>query len=211
MTNSRKLRGALLLTGAVFTASTLNAGSAQATSRKDYKTGAAVLGALGVILAVKGKTLPAAVLGAGAYYSYKKGQDTYDGANRYPRNARNNRDRDRYSRNDNYDANRYPDNNNYGNYGNGSYNAGDVYAGDVFGSNGNYDYGTRTRRESHASYGYGQNSYGQNNANTYPDSDDTRWNSNQKYDTHNYGKSQHHDRERNNRERNNNDDQVEID
>ena len=42
---------------------------------KAYKTGAIALGALGAILAVKGKTVPAVVAGAGAYYAYKKSKD----------------------------------------------------------------------------------------------------------------------------------------
>jgi hypothetical protein len=46
-----------------------------ADKEKTYKTGAVVLGALGAVLAVKGKTLPAVVAGAGAYYAYKKGKD----------------------------------------------------------------------------------------------------------------------------------------
>ena len=108
MKTSTKVRGLALLTGGVLMSSSLTASSVQAkTSRKDYKTGAIALGAVGVILATRGKTLPAVVVGAGAYYAYKKSQDRRDDyANRYPTS------RDRYSANSRSNRNNqnvYPD------------------------------------------------------------------------------------------------------
>jgi len=108
MKTSTKVRGLALLTGGVLAVSSLTAPGVQAkTSRKDYKTGAVVLGALGVILATKGETVPAVVAGAGAYYAYKKSQDrrhNYNYANRYPTS------RSRYSSsNRNNNQNVYPD------------------------------------------------------------------------------------------------------
>lgn len=136
--------GALALTASLFPLGGLNA--AHAIDKADaYKAGAAVLGAAGAFYGVKGKTLPAVIAGAGAYYAYKKGRDAdrEDNANDRSRNRRDNRntntnrrsDRgntypDDYSRypadNGSYrypDSNRYPDNNRYPN------NRGDVYAG----------------------------------------------------------------------------------
>lgn len=74
---NRGVRGVAVLTGvAVATSALVPMQAAQAADKeKTYKTGAVVLGALGAILAVKGKTLPAVVAGAGAYYAYKKGKD----------------------------------------------------------------------------------------------------------------------------------------
>ncbi len=108
MKTSTKVRGLALLTGGVLAVSSLTAPGVQArTSRKDYKTGAIVLGALGVILATRGKTVPAVVAGAGAYYAYKKSQDRRDNyANRYPTS------RSRYSSNNRNNQNVYPDANN---------------------------------------------------------------------------------------------------
>jgi hypothetical protein len=107
MKTSTKVRGMALLTGGVLTVSSLAAPGVQAkTSSKDYKTGAVVLGALGVILATQGKTVPAVVAGAGAYYAYKKSKDRrYNYANRYPTSSR-----DRYSANNrSNNQNVYPD------------------------------------------------------------------------------------------------------
>jgi hypothetical protein len=75
---NRGVRGVAVLTGVAVATSALvpmQAAHAADNKEKTYKTGAVVLGALGAILAVKGKTLPAVVAGAGAYYAYKKGKD----------------------------------------------------------------------------------------------------------------------------------------
>ncbi len=74
---NRAMRGVAVLTGVAVTTSALVPMQAAhaADKEKTYKTGAVVLGALGAVLAVKGKTLPAVVAGAGAYYAYKKGKD----------------------------------------------------------------------------------------------------------------------------------------
>jgi len=74
---NRGVRGVATLTGvAVATSAFVPMQAAQATDKeKAYKTGAIALGALGAVLAVKGKTLPAVVAGAGAYYAYKKSKD----------------------------------------------------------------------------------------------------------------------------------------
>ena len=106
MKTSTQVRGLALLTGGVLAVSSFTAPGVQAkTSRQDYKTGAVVLGALGVILATKGETIPAVVAGAGAYYAYKKSQDKrHNYANRYPAS------RSRYSSNNhNNEQNVYPD------------------------------------------------------------------------------------------------------
>lgn len=114
---TQKMRGAALLTAGVLAVSSLATASAEAkTSRKDYKTGAIALGVIGAILAVKGKTVPAVVAGAGAYYAYKKSQDTDDrhynrrssGRSRYSYNdrANNSVNNDRSSSDD---ENVYPD------------------------------------------------------------------------------------------------------
>jgi hypothetical protein len=78
-----------MLTGAVMASmALLPMQSAQADDKKSktYKTGAIALGVLGAYMAVKGKTLPAVVAGAGAYYAYKKSKDAENG---YDRSARN--------------------------------------------------------------------------------------------------------------------------
>ena len=66
-----------LLTSGLLAVSALSMPSAHAatTTSKKYKTGAIVLGAIGAYMAVKGKTVPAAIAGAGAYYAYKKSKD----------------------------------------------------------------------------------------------------------------------------------------
>ena len=66
-----------LLTSGLLAVSALSMPSAHAatTTSKKYKTGAIVLGAIGAYMAVKGKTVPAVVAGAGAYYAYKKSKD----------------------------------------------------------------------------------------------------------------------------------------
>lgn len=96
-----------------------------ADKEKLYKGGAVALGVLGAYYILKGKTVPGAIAGAGAYYAYKKGKDAdnddYDYRDRdrssrdtYPRydNSRNDRYRDDYRYRDNgrsRDNNRYPD------------------------------------------------------------------------------------------------------
>jgi hypothetical protein len=74
---NRGVRVVAVLTGvAVATSALVPMQAAHAADKeKTYKTGAVVLGALGAVLAVKGKTLPAVIAGAGAYYAYKKGKD----------------------------------------------------------------------------------------------------------------------------------------
>lgn len=94
-----KTRGIAVLTGGVLAASALfHPTAAQADAKKDksYKAGAAVLGVLGAYFILKGKTVPGAIAGAGAYYAYKKSKE-----------AKND---DRYS--DNY----YSDNSNADDY-----------------------------------------------------------------------------------------------
>ncbi len=89
-----------------------------ADKEKLYKGGAVALGVLGAYFIVKGKTVPGAIAGAGAYYAYKKGKDAnnddynYDNRDRY----QNRSSRNTYPRNDNRnndyrnrDNNRYPD------------------------------------------------------------------------------------------------------
>jgi len=76
-TNGRKARGMMLLAGAVVaTTAMLPAAPAQAADKsKTYKAGAVVLGAASAYLIIKGKTVPGAIAGAGAYYAYKKSKD----------------------------------------------------------------------------------------------------------------------------------------
>ena len=79
-----------LLTGGVLAVSAIAmpaAHAAETKKEKQFKTGAAILGALGAYFVVKGKTVPAVVAGAGAYYAYKKSKE----------------ERDNYSYNDNDD------------------------------------------------------------------------------------------------------------
>ena len=67
-----------LLTGGVLAASAIAlpaAHAAESKKEKQFKTGAVILGALGAYFVVKGKTVPAVVAGAGAYYAYKKSKD----------------------------------------------------------------------------------------------------------------------------------------
>jgi len=112
--NGRGTRGvALLVGGAVAASALIPATPAQAVEKsKAYKAGAVVLGAASAYLILKGKTVPGAVAGAGAYYAYKKGQkeagreDQY-GYGQYPAYPD-----DRYSQ--------YPNDPGY-DYGNGGY------------------------------------------------------------------------------------------
>jgi len=139
---NQKMRGVAILTGGVLAASALfHPAPAQADEKKDktYKAGAAALGVLGAYFILKGKTVPGAIAGAGAYYAYKKSKD-----------AKND---DRYS-DDRYNDDRYSDNyysnddrsNNYPNNNSDDYYADDYYSRDNNSDNyysnsngGNYD------------------------------------------------------------------------
>lgn len=102
---SKKTRNIALLTGAVLAASTLvPATPAHADKSKTYKAGAAILGAASAYMILKGKTVPGAIAGAGAYYAYKKGQK-----------AKQNENYAQYPQGPVYGQ--YPDNNNYPYYG----------------------------------------------------------------------------------------------
>lgn len=77
----RSTRTIALLTGTVLAAATLlHPAPARADKAKTYKYGAIVLGGAAAYLAVKGKTVPAAVAAAGGYYVYKKSQNAKDDA-----------------------------------------------------------------------------------------------------------------------------------
>jgi hypothetical protein len=119
---SRKVRSIFMLSGvaAMMGATLMVPRTAHADTAQNYKIGATALGVLGVVLAAKGKTAPALLAGAGAYYAYQKAQDAqqdewYD--NRYDRRYGNryddrydNRYNDHYDRSSNYyqnDSNRY--------------------------------------------------------------------------------------------------------
>ena len=94
MNNKNKVRGVALLTGGVLMVSAMSAPSAQAATKKQYKIGAIAAGVLGAYYATKGKTVPAVIAGAGAYYAYKKSKDADNKyAHRYPDTN------DRYARN----------------------------------------------------------------------------------------------------------------
>lgn len=103
---SHKIRSFFLFGGvaAMMGVTMLTPQAAHADKADNYKYGAAALGILGAILGVKGKTLPAVLAGAGAYYAYEKGRDLekeeqYD--NRYNRGDRDHRwDNDRRDRDD---------------------------------------------------------------------------------------------------------------
>ncbi len=144
---SHKVRSLFLIGGvsAMMGATMMVPQAARADKAQNYKYGAAALGVLGVILAAKGKTLPAVVAGAGAYYAYEKGKDAKNeeryndrygdhrwNDNRYDRNDHRDNSHDyygdrydndnrydwnnnRYDRKDNRYDNRYDSNNYYGN------------------------------------------------------------------------------------------------
>lgn len=126
------LTGAVLLTPALFSAS---ATPAHADKSKTYKTGAVILGAAAAYLALKGKTLPAAVVAAGGYYAYKKGQDAanderyddyYGNSNRRDRRQERRAERrndNSYSRDGGYNGGYY-DNSGYDNSYDNGYNSG---------------------------------------------------------------------------------------
>lgn len=106
---------ALATLGVLGVGALLQPAPAQASNKeKLYKGGAVALGVLGAYYVVKGKTIPGAIAGAGAYYAYKKGKDAdndddynYRRRDRYEnRNSRNNDYRYDYRNRDN---NRYPD------------------------------------------------------------------------------------------------------
>ncbi len=129
-------RLAALATGLVLASSAfVSAPSAQARpmSSKTYKTGAAVLGAVGGYLITKGKVAEGAAALGGGYLAYKKGQKVAQ--------------QERYGR---YGAPRYGYNNggyNNGGYSNGGYSNGDVYPDGSYG-NANSNYGTNDRNQS---------------------------------------------------------------
>jgi hypothetical protein len=148
MKNNIRTRTIALLTGGVIAASAISLPTvAHADDSKTYKTGAAVLGAASAYFLLKGKTLPGAIAGAGAYYAYKKGQKA-DGEDRYG---------DLYP-NDDYAYNpgtTYPDYNDNNPY----------YGGNTYPDSGNSPYyGSNTYPE------YGDTGYGD----TYPDSGNDR-------------------------------------
>lgn len=79
LNSNRTVRGVAILTGGVIAASAVfhpaPAQAADSKNEKLYKGGAVALGVLGAYFILKGKTIPGAVAGAGAYYAYKKGKD----------------------------------------------------------------------------------------------------------------------------------------
>ena len=112
-----------LLSGAVMLSSTLGASvltasPARAEENKksqQLKTGAIALGAIAGYFVLKGKTAPAAIAGAGAYYVYKKSEDE---KNRYGQNST---------------GERYPDDPYYADSRNGDVfpsTSGDAFPGD---------------------------------------------------------------------------------
>ena len=124
MQNSNlKMRGVAALTGGVIAASVLfHPMPVQAADNKNeklYKGGAVALGVLGAYFILKGKTVPGAVAGAGAYYAYKKGKDANN--DRYSENTY---PADRYSSNSNSNGDTYPD----GRWSTPSYNASGITA-----------------------------------------------------------------------------------
>lgn len=143
---SHKVRSMFMLGGvaAMMGATMMVPQAARADEAKNYKYGAAALGILGAIFAVKGKAIPAVMAGAGAYYAYKKGADiqqderygNYD-SNGY---CGNNYDGNSYDDN-NYDGNSYDDNNSYDNSGSNGY-YGNSYDNDNSYRN-SYDNGNR--------------------------------------------------------------------
>ena len=155
------IAGTLALTASLLPIGGAN--TAHAIDKADaYKTGAAALGVLGAYYGVKGKTLPAVIAGAGAYYAYKKGRDTDRENNRYPNrnDNRNNRNNRRSDRGNTYpdDYSPYPTN---GDYRNGDYNNGDYNNGDY--RNGDY----RNGDSNNGDYRYPANDYPDDNR--YPD------------------------------------------
>jgi hypothetical protein len=161
MTPQRRVALAL---GAALLASSLCSALGLATARaseedtkrsKQYKIGAAVLGAASAYYILKGKkTVPGVVAGAGAYYAYKKSQE-------YKR--RGEADRYGYGSGDTYtpDQDRYPDDYASGDYDGGAYDGGTYVGG----------YGDEPSRGGYDDYAslpggdYGSGAYG----GAYPD------------------------------------------
>jgi hypothetical protein len=120
---SHKVRSLFLLSGvtAMMGATLMVPQAAHADKAQNYKIGATALGVLGVVLAAKGKTGPALLAGAGAYYAYEKGKDAeqdewydnrYDRYDHYDYNYRDyNYRNDHYYDNGRYD--RYDNHNRY--------------------------------------------------------------------------------------------------
>ena len=106
--NGRKARGMMLLAGGVIAATAMMpAAPAEAADKsKTYKAGAVVLGAASAYLIIKGKTVPGAIAGAGAYYAYKKSKDAKnDQYSQYPDDNYYSQSPDDY----NYGGSNYPD------------------------------------------------------------------------------------------------------
>jgi len=136
MSNSNlKMRGVAVLTGGVIMASALfhpaPAQAADNKSEKLYKGGAVALGVLGAYFILKGKTIPGAAAGAGAYYAYKKGKDA---DKERDRSANNNNSDNYYSSSDDY----YADNRNADDYDSNDYDSDDYYGDDEYYSNNDY-------------------------------------------------------------------------
>jgi len=130
-----KMRGVAVLTGGVILASAVfHPTPAQADEKKEklYKGGAVALGVLGAYFILKGKTIPGAAAGAGAYYAYKKSKDAKN-ENRY----------------EDDDDNRYSDNSDYG-YDDSDYNSD---YDDVSSDDSGYDGSWRTSRNTRTSNG----------------------------------------------------------
>jgi hypothetical protein len=140
--SERNSRSIALIAGGAVLAMALAPATARADDsrekEKNYKTGAAVLGAASALLILKGKNVAGALAGAGAYYAYKKGQEIkqereqysdYDVYSQYPGD-------DRYPDNS-YPSNSYPEYSTYPEYDTyPDYRAPDDYRrpGDVYAS-----------------------------------------------------------------------------
>jgi hypothetical protein len=99
-TNFKARATALATLGVLGAGALLQPAPAHAADKeKLYKGGAVALGVLGAYYIVKGKTIPGAIAGAGAYYAYKKGKDADNDNDRY-RDRYN--DRNRSSRNNDF-------------------------------------------------------------------------------------------------------------
>jgi hypothetical protein len=118
---SNKVRSMFMISGvaAMMGATMMAPQAARADTAQNYKIGAAALGVLGVVLAAKGKTAPALLAGAGAYYAYEKGKDAenderydYYYGNRYNGYYQNDNHYGNYGSHNNY-RNRYNNDNRY--------------------------------------------------------------------------------------------------
>ncbi|HVF10082.1 MAG TPA: hypothetical protein VNA16_04725 [Abditibacteriaceae bacterium] len=149
--NQRRTRGVAVLSGGIVAAAALLPGlfvaaPAHAVDKKTYKTGAIVLGAASAYLLLKGKTLPGAVAGAGAYYAYKKSKKaSSDQYSQYPG--------DRYSQGQDVypaeDYGYYPGDTGYdGQYSDGRYPNGGQYPN--YGFNGAVSTSSRTAKRDKA-------------------------------------------------------------